>query len=172
MRQKSIHLHSTIILPFKICIHPSLDTSSHERRTNDYSFQSYQNTTFNIFPVVHGRRVVLWREMCSAASFLSPQTELSDNWALYQMNQWYIALEDRIKVWNVKRRRFPCFCHGYHIVNHHTYPDIPTTKRVQCDHISDVSGNWASRVTTSNHNQTTDRAKLLLWSFVRREDHI
>lgn len=49
MRQKSIHLHSTIILPFKICIHPSLDTSSHERRTNDYSFQSYQNTTFNIF---------------------------------------------------------------------------------------------------------------------------
>ena len=49
MRQKSIHLHSTIILPFKICIHPSLDTSSHERRTNDYSFQSCQNTTFNIF---------------------------------------------------------------------------------------------------------------------------
>ena len=130
MRQKSIHLHSTIILPFKIRIHPSLDTSSHERRTNDYSFQSYQNTTFNIFPVVHGRRVALWRETCSAASFLSPQNKIRASGHCKRYTSRVQRQKTQTNTANIKLRRFPCFCHGYHIVNHHTYPDIPTTKRV------------------------------------------
>ena len=171
MRQKSIHLHSTIILPFKICIHPSLDTSSHERRTNDYSFQSCQNTTFNIFSSGTWSTGGVMAGNVLGSVFFESTERIKRQLGTVPNESVVIALEDRTKVWNVKRRRFPCFCHGYHIVEHHTYPDIPTTKRVQCDHISDVSGNWASRVTTSNHNQTTDRAKLLLWSFVRREDH-